>query len=94
MLQQENPNDYVVATGRTHSIKDFLDAAFNIIGVEDWSKYVGQDPRFMRPAEVDVLKGDSTNAKENLGWVPKTSFEDLVAKMVHNDIEILKNKKG
>ena len=94
MLQQENPNDYVVATGRTHSIKDFLNAAFKIIGVEEWSKYVGQDPRFMRPAEVDVLKGDSTNAKESLGWVPRTSFEELVAKMVHNDIKILKDRKG
>lgn len=92
MLQQETPDDYVVATGITHSIKDFLDAAFKIIGVDNWTKHVGQDPRFMRPAEVDVLKGDSTKARHELGWKPKTSFEDLVAKMVRKDIELLDKK--
>ena len=89
MLQQDTPDDYVIATGETHSIRDFLDAAFKHIGVPDWSNYVGQDPRFMRPAEVDVLRGDSSKALSELGWKPKTSFEDLVGKMVKNDIERL-----
>ena len=85
MLQQEKPDDYVIATGETHSIREFLDVAFNHVGVSDWSDYVEQDPRFMRPAEVDVLRGNATKAKENLGWKPKTSFEQLVKKMVDND---------
>ena len=89
MLQQDTPDDYVISTGETHSIREFLDAAFKHIGIEDWSNYVGQDPRFMRPAEVDVLRGDSTKAQTNLNWTPKTSFEDLVGKMVSNDIKIL-----
>ena len=89
MLQQETPDDYVIATGETHSIREFLDVAFKHIGITDWSKYVGQDPRFIRPAEVDVLRGDSTKAQTELGWKPKTSFEDLVGKMVSNDIKIL-----
>jgi len=94
MLQQDKPDDYVIATGETHSIRDFLDAAFKHIGVTDWSNYVGQDPRFMRPAEVDVLRGDSTKALSDLGWKPKTSLEEMVSKMVKNDIEILKNDKN
>ena len=89
MLQQDTPDDYVISTGETHSIREFLDAAFKHIGIDDWSNYVGQDPRFMRPAEVDVLRGDSTKAQTELGWKPKTSFEDLVGKMVSNDIKIL-----
>lgn len=92
MLQQENPNDYVIASGNTHSIRDFLDAAFQEIGIDNWEKYVGQDPRFMRPAEVDVLKGDNTMAKESLGWTPKTSFDELVSIMVRNDIELYSKK--
>ena len=71
------------------SEEEFLDAAFQHIGITDWDKYVGQDPRFMRPAEVDVLCGDSTKAYKELGWKPKTSFDDLVGKMVKNDIERL-----
>jgi len=89
MLQQETSDDYVIATGETHSIREFLDVAFKHIGITNWSKYVGQDPRFIRPAEVDVLRGDSTKAQTELGWKPKTSFEDLVGKMVSNDIKIL-----
>jgi GDPmannose 4,6-dehydratase len=92
MLQQEKPNDYVIASGNTHSIRDFLDAAFQEIGIDNWEKYVGQDPRFMRPAEVDVLKGDNTMAKESLGWSPKTSFNELVSIMVRNDIELYSKK--
>ena len=91
MLQQDNPDDYVIATNETHSIREFLDNAFEHIGITDWEKYVGQDPRFMRPAEVDVLRGDSTKAQTELGRKPKTSFQQLVYKMVGNDIEKLKN---
>ena len=89
MLQQNKPNDYVISTGETYSIKDFLNVAFSEVGIFDWEKYVGQDPRFMRPAEVDVLRGDSSKAHKELGWKPKTSFEELVSKMVSNDIERL-----
>ena len=89
MLQQDTPDDYVIATGEAHSIREFLDCAFQHIGVIGWEKYVGQDPRFMRPAEVDVLRGDATKARNELGWKPKTSFEDMVKKMVDNDIKLL-----
>jgi len=90
MLQQDTPDDYVVATGECHSIKDFLDVAFDTAEIKDWNKYVKQDKRFMRPAEVDVLKGDYSKAKEILGWEPRTSFEELVRLMVKNDIKRLK----
>jgi GDPmannose 4,6-dehydratase len=90
MLQQDEPDDYVIATGETHSIREFLDYAFQCVGITDWDKYVGQDPRFMRPAEVDVLRGDSSKALSDLGWKPNTSFEELVSKMVKNDIRRLK----
>ena len=89
MLQQENPDDYIVATGKCHSIREFLDAAFLEIGVSDWSSHIVQDPKFMRPAEVDVLVGDNTLAHEKLGWQPKTSFKSLVSIMVKNDIRKL-----
>jgi len=92
MLQQTEPKDYVIATGKKHSIRDFLDLAFNYIGVSNWESYIKQDPRFMRPAEVDVLRGDSSLAKLDLGWYPTTSFENLVKKMVDNDIELLKEQ--
>ncbi|MFE6971584.1 GDP-mannose 4,6-dehydratase [Isoptericola sp. NPDC057653] len=87
MLQQPEPGDYVVATGQTHSIRDLLDVAFGCVGVEDWSGYVEQDPRFMRPAEVDLLIGDPSRARDVLGWVPQVGFERLVAMMVENDLE-------
>ena len=89
MLQQDEPDDYVIATGVEHSIRDFLDAAFNAVDVTDWEKYVLQDERFMRPAEVAVLCGDSTKAREKLGWEPETSFEQMVSNMVANDIDLL-----
>ncbi len=89
MLQQDTPDDYIIATGEKHSIRDFLDAAFKCIGITDWNSYIKQDPRFMRPAEVDVLRGDYTKAKTYLGWEPKTSFNELVEKMVLNDINLL-----
>ena len=89
MLQQENPDDYIVSTGKCHSIRDFLNAAFLEIGVSDWSSHIIQDPKFMRPAEVDVLVGDNTLARKKLGWNPKTSFKSLVSIMVKNDIQRL-----
>ena len=92
ILQQDEPGDYVISTGETHSIKEFLDLAFQHIGVTDWKNYVEQDPRFMRPAEVDLLRGDSTKAYNELGWKPKTSFKELVGKMVKGDIEKIKNE--
>ena len=89
MLQQDEPDDYVVATGKTHSLGEFLDSAFQHIGITDWEKYVGQDERYMRPADVFYLAGDSTKAREELGWTPKTSFEEMIYKMVENDLRLL-----
>ena len=89
MLQQDEPNDYVIATGKSHSIREFLDAAFQHIGIVHWGEYVKQDPRFMRPAEVDVLRGDSTIARDDLGWTLSTSFQEMISKMVSNDINLL-----
>ncbi len=90
MLQQDKADDFVIATGETRSIREFLDEAFSCIGITNWGSYIKQDPRFMRPAEVDVLRGDSTKAKNELGWTPKTNFSDMVKKMVENDINLLK----
>jgi GDPmannose 4,6-dehydratase len=92
MLQQDKPDDYVIATGEDHTIREFLDIGFSEVNVTNWTKYVGQDERYMRPAEVAVLCGDSTKAREKLGWTPKTSFDDMVRKMVRSDIELLKNE--
>jgi GDPmannose 4,6-dehydratase len=89
MLQHEKPDDYVISTGQTRTIREFLDAAFAEVGINDWSTYVKQDPRFMRPAEVDVLRGDSSKAREVLGWKPNVSFEEMVKRMVRSDIETL-----
>jgi GDPmannose 4,6-dehydratase len=89
MLQHEKPDDYVISTGQTRTIREFLDAAFAEVGIDDWSMYVKQDPRFMRPAEVDVLRGDSSKAREVLGWKPNVSFEEMVKRMVRSDIETL-----
>jgi GDPmannose 4,6-dehydratase len=85
MLQQDTPDDYVVATGVTKTIRDFLTAAFKQVNIDDWSKHVVVNPKFFRPAEVEVLRGDATKASEVLGWTPKTPFEVWVGKMVHND---------
>ena len=89
MMQQDKPGDYVIATGESYSIRQFLDAAFGAVGIDNWENLVKQDPRFMRPAEVDVLRGDSTKAKEQLGWSPKTPFDEMVRRMVKNDIRLL-----
>lgn len=87
MLQQEEADDYVVATGETHSIRDFLDIAFAHVGIDDWSRYVRQDKQFMRPAEVDLLIGDARKAHDALGWKPKVDFRQLVEMMVGSDLE-------
>ena len=89
MLQQDKADDYVIATGKKYSIKDFLNAAFKYIGIDDWTPYVKQDKKFMRPAEVDVLRGDSKKAFRKLGWKPKTKFNELVEIMVNNDLKLL-----
>jgi len=89
MLQQDTPEDYVIATGETHSIRDFLEVAFNHVGISDWTSYIKQDPRFMRPAEVDVLRGSYMKAHTELGWEPKTEFTELVARMVDHDLKLL-----
>jgi GDPmannose 4,6-dehydratase len=88
MLQQPSPEDYVIATGRTHSVRDFVRLAFETVGLE-YGKYVVADPRFMRPAEVDLLVGDASKARERLGWLPEVSFEQLVAMMVRADLDRL-----
>ena len=90
MLQQEKPDDYVVATGETHSVEEFLTEAFGYVNL-DWHDYVKQDPRFMRPAEVDLLVGDPSKAGRKLGWEPSVTFSELVKMMVKADLEMLRN---
>lgn len=90
MLQQDTPDDYVIATGDTRSIREFLDEAFKYVGIKNWESYIKVDQRFMRPAEVDVLRGNFKKAQDQLGWTPKTNFTDLVKIMVQNDIDLLK----
>ena len=76
----------MIATGETHTIREFLDAAFRCAGYDDWARFVQQDPRFERPAEVDLLMGDATKAREHLGWNPKVDFEGLVRRMYESDL--------
>jgi GDPmannose 4,6-dehydratase len=94
MLQQDQPDDYVVATGETHSVEEFLQAAFAEVGIEDWRSHVRQDERFLRPAEVDLLIGDPTKAREKLGWQPEVDFEQLVKMMVTHDLELEAKRAG
>jgi GDPmannose 4,6-dehydratase len=89
MLQQDTPDDYVIATNKTWSIKEFLDEAFKVIGINNWEPYIKIDSKFIRPAEVDILRGDCTKAQTQLNWNPKTSFSDMVKTMVNNDIKLL-----
>jgi len=91
MLQESEADDYVIATGKTYSIREFLDASFKYIGIDDWVPYIKQDKKFMRPAEVDVLRGNSKKALHKLGWKPKTNFNELVKIMVDNDLNLLNN---
>jgi GDPmannose 4,6-dehydratase len=93
MLQQDVPDDYVIATGETHSVREFLELAFRHVGL-NWEDYVEIDPRYFRPAEVDVLLGDATKARLAFGWTPKTSFPDLVALMVDADARLLEEHRN
>ncbi|HEV3353151.1 MAG TPA: GDP-mannose 4,6-dehydratase [Acidimicrobiales bacterium] len=87
MLQQDEPDDYVIATGETHTIRELLELAFAAAGIDGWENYVESDARFMRPAEVDILTGDASKARERLGWKPKVSFAELVTMMVEADLK-------
>jgi GDPmannose 4,6-dehydratase len=91
MLQQPEPQDYVVGTGRTHSVRELVDAAFGHVGL-DWQQHVVTDPRYVRPAEVDLLQADPSKAHRELGWSPKVSFRELVAMMVDADLERLRRR--
>ena len=88
MLQQDQPEDYVVATGDTHSVAEFVEQAFLEVGIDDWRRYVRQDPKFYRPAEVDLLIGDASKAHAALGWKPEVDFHQLVRLMVDNDMRL------
>jgi len=93
MLQQPSPDDYVVATGEAHSVKDFLEAAFAQLGL-DWQKHVKIDPRYFRPSEVDHLQGDSAKARRRLNWSPTVGFRDLVAMMVAHDLDLARQERS
>jgi GDPmannose 4,6-dehydratase len=93
MLQQDGPDDYVVSTNETHSVREFCEVAFGHVGL-DYEQFVVQDERFMRPAEVDLLIGDSAKARNTLGWEPKVGFEDLVTMMVSADLDLLSGRLG
>jgi GDPmannose 4,6-dehydratase len=88
MLQQDQPDDYVLATGQTHSVQELVELSFAAVGIDDWRPYVRQDPKFYRPAEVDLLIGDPSKAKEKLGWEPEVDFATLINMMVENDLAI------
>ena len=88
MLQQDEPDDFVIATGEAHSVKELVDIAFDHVGL-DPDEHVRIDPKFLRPAEVDHLIGDYAKAREQLGWEPRTTFEELVRLMVDADLELL-----
>lgn len=93
MLQQDKPDDYVLASGETHSIQDFLELAFKEVGINDWKPYVKQNPKFLRPAEVDILLGNPAKAETILGWKRKVDFPGLVHMMVGHDLELESNNK-
>jgi len=93
MLQNKNPDDFVIATGETYSIRDFLNIAFNHVGISQWDQYVKIDKKYFRPAEVDVLRGNSSKAQKILNWKPKVKIDELVKRMVDNDIKILSDGK-
>lgn len=93
MLQQDQPDDYVIATNETHSVKDFCQEVFQLLDL-DWRKYVKHDPRYERPSEVDLLKGDPAKAKRQLGWEPKVKFKDLVKIMVDADLKLAKRERA
>ncbi len=92
MLQQPEPDDFVIATGQTHAVREFVELAFAAAGIDDWERHVRIDPRFFRPAEVDLLVGDASKARQVLGWAPQMSFDELVATMVAHDLEVEQRK--
>lgn len=92
MLQQDQPDDYVIATGETHSVREFLDEVFGFLDL-DWHKYVQSDPQFLRPAEVDVLRGDATKARTRLNWSPRVSFRELARLMTESDMKLAQREK-
>ncbi|OGE06162.1 hypothetical protein A2W70_05450 [Candidatus Curtissbacteria bacterium RIFCSPLOWO2_02_41_11] len=94
MLQQERPDDFVVATGENHSVAEFVEEAFKVIGIVSWKKYVKISKDFFRPAEVDFLVGDASRARKILGWKPTVNFSQLVEMMVQADIELLKKNSS
>ncbi len=94
MLQQPEPDDYVIATGQTNSIEDLVERAFAEVGISDWRSCVRQDPKFFRPAEVDLLIGDASKAREKLGWQPEVDFATLVSMMVRHDLEVEAKRAG
>jgi len=94
ILQQDQPEDYVIATGETHSVRDFVSTAFAHAGIDDWERYVETDPQFLRPAEVDLLIGDASKAHQNLGWKPRVKFEELVGMMIESDLDYVASLAG
>jgi GDPmannose 4,6-dehydratase len=93
MLQQDEPDDFVIATGERHSVREFCEAAFGCLNL-DWKDHVGFDERYLRPAEVDLLEGDAAKARRVLGWQPKTSFHDLVRMMIGSDLELARQERA
>jgi GDPmannose 4,6-dehydratase len=93
ILQQPEADDYVIATGKTHSIRDLLETAFSRVGL-NWEEHIDLDPKLLRPAEVDYLRGDATKARERLGWVPQADFKELISMMVDADLQLVRNSLG
>jgi GDPmannose 4,6-dehydratase len=93
MLQADEPDDYVIATGETYSVRDFLDEAFGLLDL-DWKEYVEKDPRYYRPTEVDLLLGDASKARKALGWEPKVGFKQLVRLMVEHDLKLAEQEQA
>jgi GDPmannose 4,6-dehydratase len=91
MLQQERPEDFVIATGETYSVREFVERVFGYLGL-DWERYVERDPRYFRPTEVDILQGDVTKARKILGWEPRIKIDELVRRMVEFDLELARQE--
>jgi GDPmannose 4,6-dehydratase len=92
MLQQDQPDDYVIATGHTHTVRSFVNQVFKRLDL-DWQNYVEIDPRYQRPTEVDALQGDASKAREKLGWQPKIGLDQLIDRMINTDLELARQEK-
>lgn len=92
MLQQDNPEDFVIASGQTHSVSEFIEIAFKYAGIHNWENYIKYDSRNKRPAEIEILSGDSSYARKKLGWKPTVSFEEIIKRMVENDLNLVSRK--